>query len=205
MKTVVQCSCGVYCTVLCVFSAAFFWSCECVYFIVLTGALLQLYIWSIHVVLSIKKKEKKGKKAPHGANDSGAAIWAKPCRTSVMTNHSNKESASPHLCAHTLSARGEHWLITLGAPHWDVRNNYLCLAATQDPPGEVIILTRDRSLQSQLIHISSGAQATRAIWMHGSNNGHYWTRQASGNRDFLIPLAQQLQSSWILLGLCHRK
>lgn len=63
-----------------------------------------------------------------------------------------------HRCAHTQSRRGhtsgKRWLITLRAPHWDVRNNYLCLAATQDPSGEVIILTRGCSLQSQLIHIT---------------------------------------------------
>lgn len=83
--------------------------------------------------------------------------------------------------AHTLGPQthsGKRWLITLRAPHWDVRNNYLCLAATQDPSGEVIILTRGCSLQSQLIHINSGARATITVWMHGCNYTRYRTRQA---------------------------
>lgn len=93
------------------------------------------------------------------------------------------------VCTHRLSPRtrsGKRWLITLRAPHWDVQNNYLCLAATQDPSGEVIILTRGCSLQSQLIHINSAAWATRAIWMHGSNYTHYWTRQGPRNQEFLV-------------------
>lgn len=128
----------------------------------------------------------------------------------------NKETIFPlfitvsHRRAHTVSARrhsGEWWLITLRAPHWDVRNNYLCLAAAQDPSGEVIILTRGCSLQSQLIHINSGARATRAIWMHGSNYTHYRTRQGPRNSDFFlslffIPVAQQLHSNKALLASC---
>lgn len=104
---------------------------------------------------------------------------------------------------HTLSPtevypEGKRWLITLRAPHWDVRNNYLCLAATQDPSGEIIILTRGCSLQSQLIHINSRAWATRAIWMHGSNYTHYWTRKGPRNLDFsfIISAAIKQKHFW---------
>lgn len=100
---------------------------------------------------------------------------------------------------------GEREPFTLRAPHWDVRNNYLCLAATQDPSGEVIMLTRGCSLQSQLIHINSEAWATRAIWMHGFNYTHYWTRQGPRNWDFLFPVAQQQESKeGTFRSVCHK-
>lgn len=53
------------------------------------------------------------------------------------------------------------------AAHWDVQHYYLCLAATVDPSGEVIILTRGCSPHSRFINARQQSLGHRPLLLAG--------------------------------------
>lgn len=56
---------------------------------------------------------------------------------------------------------------TKKAPYWDVQHYYLCLAATADPSGEVIIMTKGCLPHSWLINARQQSLGPRPFLLAG--------------------------------------